>query len=39
MKKIYLVRHGETESNIKGIFRGRLDIPLMTGSAGLRWSS
>jgi broad specificity phosphatase PhoE len=28
MKKIYLVRHGETESNIKGIFRGRLDIPL-----------
>lgn len=28
MKKIYLVRHAETESNRKGIFRGRLDIPL-----------
>ncbi len=28
MKKIYLIRHGETESNRKGIFRGRLDIPL-----------
>lgn len=28
LKKIYLVRHGETESNRKGIFRGRLDIPL-----------
>jgi broad specificity phosphatase PhoE len=28
MKKIYLVRHGETESNRKGIFRGRLNIPL-----------
>jgi broad specificity phosphatase PhoE len=28
MKKIYLVRHGETESNRKGIFRGRLDILL-----------
>ena len=27
-KKIYLIRHGETESNKKGIFRGRLDIPL-----------
>lgn len=28
MKTIYIVRHGETESNRKGIFRGRLDIPL-----------
>jgi broad specificity phosphatase PhoE len=28
MKKIYLIRHGETESNRRGIFRGRLDIPL-----------
>jgi len=28
MKKIYIIRHGETESNRKGIFRGRLDIPL-----------
>ena len=28
MKKIYLIRHGETESNRKGIFRGRLNIPL-----------
>lgn len=28
MKKIYLIRHGETESNRKGVFRGRLDIPL-----------
>jgi len=28
MKRIYLIRHGETESNRKGIFRGRLDIPL-----------
>ncbi|MCP4219675.1 MAG: histidine phosphatase family protein [bacterium] len=28
MKNIYLIRHGETESNRKGIFRGRLDIPL-----------
>ncbi len=28
MKKIYLIRHGETESNRKGIFRGRLDVPL-----------
>lgn len=28
LKKIYLVRHGETESNRQGIFRGRLDIPL-----------
>jgi broad specificity phosphatase PhoE len=28
MKKIYLIRHGETESNRKGIFRGRLDILL-----------
>lgn len=28
MKKIYFVRHGETESNRKGIFRGRLDVPL-----------
>lgn len=27
-KKIYLIRHGETESNRQGIFRGRLDIPL-----------
>ena len=27
-KKFYLIRHGETESNRKGIFRGRLDIPL-----------
>ncbi len=27
-KEIYLIRHGETESNKKGIFRGRLDIPL-----------
>jgi phosphoserine phosphatase len=30
MKKLYLIRHGETESNRKGIFRGRLDIPLST---------
>ncbi len=28
MKKIYLIRHGETEANKKGIFRGRLDLPL-----------
>ncbi len=28
MKRIYLIRHGETESNRRGIFRGRLDIPL-----------
>lgn len=28
MKRIYLIRHGETESNRQGIFRGRLDIPL-----------
>ncbi len=28
MKKIYLIRHGETESNRQGIFRGRLDIAL-----------
>jgi len=28
MKKIFLIRHGETESNRKGIFRGRLNIPL-----------
>jgi broad specificity phosphatase PhoE len=28
MKRIYLIRHGETESNRKGVFRGRLDIPL-----------
>ena len=28
MKKIYLIRHGETESNRKGIFRGRLDVLL-----------
>jgi len=28
MKKIYLIRHGETESNLTGLFRGRLDIPL-----------
>lgn len=28
MKKLYLIRHGETESNLKGLFRGRLDIPL-----------
>jgi len=27
-KEIFLIRHGETESNKKGIFRGRLDIPL-----------
>lgn len=28
MKTIYIIRHGETESNKNGIFRGRLDIPL-----------
>ncbi len=29
MKKIfYLIRHGETEMNVKNIFRGRLEIPL-----------
>lgn len=26
--KIYLMRHGETEYNIKGLIQGRLDIPL-----------
>jgi len=28
IKTIYLIRHGETEANRLGIFRGRLDIPL-----------
>ncbi len=28
MKTIYIIRHGETEANKKGIFRGRLDIEL-----------
>lgn len=28
MNTLYLIRHGETESNRQGIFRGRLDIPL-----------
>jgi len=28
MKKIYFIRHGETESNRQGIFRGTLDMPL-----------
>jgi probable phosphoglycerate mutase len=27
-KEIYLIRHGETELNRGGIFRGRLDVPL-----------
>ena len=26
--RIYLVRHGETASNVEGLFRGRSDIPL-----------
>jgi broad specificity phosphatase PhoE len=28
MTEIILVRHGETESNRRGLFRGRLDVPL-----------
>jgi broad specificity phosphatase PhoE len=28
MTEIVIVRHGETESNKRGIFRGRLDVPL-----------
>lgn len=28
MKTIYLIRHGETQANREGIFRGRMDIPL-----------
>jgi broad specificity phosphatase PhoE len=28
MTEIVLVRHGETESNRQGLFRGRLDVPL-----------
>jgi broad specificity phosphatase PhoE len=28
MTEIVLVRHGETESNKRGLFRGRLDVPL-----------
>ena len=28
MTEIVLVRHGETESNRMGLFRGRLDVPL-----------
>lgn len=28
MNTLILIRHGETQSNRKGIFRGRLDIPL-----------
>ncbi len=27
-KTFYLIRHGETEMNVKNIFRGRLEIPL-----------
>ncbi len=34
MNTLYLIRHGETASNRKGIFRGRLDIPL--SPAGIR---
>jgi broad specificity phosphatase PhoE len=28
VKKIYLIRHGETNANREGVFRGRYDIPL-----------
>ena len=28
MAEIILVRHGETEWNVKGVFRGRIDIEL-----------
>jgi len=26
--RIFLIRHGETEWNVKGVFRGRIDVPL-----------
>jgi broad specificity phosphatase PhoE len=28
MMRIYIVRHGETQSNKEELFRGRKDIPL-----------
>ena len=34
MKTIYLVRHGETQANREGVFRGRGEVPL--SSAGLK---
>ncbi|MCC6018577.1 MAG: histidine phosphatase family protein, partial [Candidatus Verstraetearchaeota archaeon] len=26
--RLFLIRHGETEWNVKGVFRGRVDVPL-----------
>jgi broad specificity phosphatase PhoE len=34
MKAIYLIRHGETQANRDGVFRGRGEVPL--SAAGLR---
>lgn len=28
MGRIYLIRHGETDGNVKAVFRGKMDLPL-----------
>ncbi len=34
MKKIYLIRHGESEGNVKGLYSGWLDTPLTDQGRG-----
>ena len=28
MQQLYIMRHGQTETNLRGAFTGQLDIPL-----------
>lgn len=36
MKRLYLLRHGQTEFNVKKLVQGRCDSPLTTWAANKR---